>query len=56
MADQQSDNSPGSDRRSGDRRKQQVPFDGPDRRKGERRSGEDRRAAPRSEGTVESGD
>ena len=36
-------------RRSGeDRRKQQVPIDFPDRRKGERRSGKDRRAHPRS--------
>ncbi len=30
-----------------DRRKQQVPIDFPDRRKGERRSGKDRRAHPR---------
>ncbi len=60
MADKHSDNTPmdasGSDRRSGDRRKQQVPFEGPDRRKGERRSGADRRAAPRSDGTVEPGE
>ncbi len=60
MADKHSDNPPqdaaGSDRRSGDRRKQQVPFEGPDRRKGDRRSGGDRRNAPRSEGTVEPGD
>ena len=36
-------------RRSGeDRRKQQVPIDFPDRRKGERRSGKDRRAHPRT--------
>ena len=35
-------------RRSGeDRRKAQLPFEGPDRRKGERRSGEDRRKLPR---------
>ena len=36
-----------SDRRSADRRKAQLPFDGPERRKGERRSGRDRRSAPR---------
>jgi hypothetical protein len=35
------------ERRRGDRREQQVPIDFPDRRKGERRSGEDRRAHPR---------
>ncbi|AOL93614.1 hypothetical protein [Porphyrobacter sp. LM 6] len=60
MADKHSDNPPqdaaGSDRRSTDRRKQQLPFEGPDRRKGDRRSGEDRRAAPRIDGTVESGE
>lgn len=60
MADKHSDNPPqdaaGSDRRNGDRRKQQLPFEGPDRRKGDRRSGEDRRAAPRSDGTIESGE
>ncbi|MBH5321115.1 hypothetical protein [Aurantiacibacter sediminis] len=38
----------GDRRESGDRRKAQLPFDGPDRRKGgDRRSGEDRRATPR---------
>jgi hypothetical protein len=55
-----SDNSPASDgiaspasdasgagRRQGDRRKAQLPFEGPDRRKGDRRSGTDRRASPR---------
>lgn len=41
----------GSGRRQGDRRKAQLPFAGEDRRKGERRSGADRRAAPRTEGT-----
>lgn len=38
----------GSGRRVGDRRKEQKPFEGEDRRKGERRSGKDRRAAPRN--------
>lgn len=37
-------------RRQTDRREAQQPFDGPDRRKGDRRSGADRRATPRSEG------
>jgi hypothetical protein len=37
----------GGGRRQGDRRKAQLPFEGPDRRKGDRRSGTDRRAAPR---------
>ncbi|HPB21086.1 MAG TPA: hypothetical protein PLL44_05840 [Novosphingobium sp.] len=37
-----------SGRRAADRRQQQLsPLPFPDRRKGERRSGEDRRAAPR---------
>lgn len=40
--------SPEDGRRKGDRRQSQQPFEGPDRRKGERRSGEDRRAKPRS--------
>lgn len=40
-------NPAGSDRRQGERRQQQVPIDFPDRRKGERRSGNDRRAHPR---------
>ena len=36
------------DRRQGtDRRKAQLPFEGPDRRKGDRRSGKDRRSNPR---------
>jgi hypothetical protein len=39
----------GSDgRRQEDRRQSQQPFDGPDRRKGDRRSGSDRRNTPRS--------
>jgi hypothetical protein len=38
----------GGGRRGGDRRTQQVPYDGPERRKGERRSASDRRATPRS--------
>ncbi|MEO0698974.1 MAG: hypothetical protein AAFY81_04555 [Pseudomonadota bacterium] len=38
-------------RRKGDRRKAQLPFDGPDRRSGgDRRSGEDRRATVRVPG------
>jgi hypothetical protein len=37
-------------RRQSDRRQTQQPFDGPERRKGDRRSGTDRRATPRSEG------
>lgn len=36
-----------TDRPSGDRRKAQLPFEGEDGRKGERRSGVDRRATPR---------
>jgi hypothetical protein len=55
MADNDSDDTPGSGRRGGERRKQQLPFEGPDRRKAPRRSGEDRRADPRSEGTLEEG-
>jgi hypothetical protein len=40
----------GPGRRQGeDRRKAQLPFEGPDRRKGDRRSGNDRRKTPRSE-------
>lgn len=38
---------PDSGRRKADRRKQQEPFEGEDRRKGERRSGRDRRSEPR---------
>jgi len=37
-----------ADRRKEDRRKAQVPFEGPDRRKADRRSGADRRTTPRS--------
>lgn len=53
MADNDS-NPSGSDpagggRRQDDRRKAQVPFDGPDRRKAERRAGTDRRTTPRSD-------
>ncbi len=33
----------GEERRMGDRRVQQLPFDGPDRRKGERRGALERR-------------
>lgn len=44
-----SDNTKASDRRGGDRRKKQVPFEGPDRRKGDRRSGLDRRARQRDD-------
>lgn len=36
------------DRRENDRRKEQVPFEGEDRRKGDRRSGKDRRSGPRT--------
>ena len=39
---------PEDGRRKGDRRQRQQPFDGPHRRQGDRRSGEDRRAKPRS--------
>lgn len=42
-------NSSGAGRRQADRRKAQVPFEGPDRRKGDRRSGTDRRTTPRDE-------
>lgn len=40
----------GGGRRQVDRRKAQLPFDGPDRRKGDRRSGPDRRTTPRDDG------
>ncbi|BDI60058.1 hypothetical protein [Qipengyuania nanhaisediminis] len=40
----------GNGRRNGDRRQQQVEFEGPDRRKGDRRSGEDRRTSERESG------
>ncbi len=36
-----------ADRRKSDRRKAQLPFDGEDRRRGERRSGNDRRSQVR---------
>jgi hypothetical protein len=39
----------GGGRRKEDRRKAQLPFEGPDRRKGDRRAGTDRRAAPRAD-------
>ncbi|WP_158094228.1 hypothetical protein [Erythrobacter donghaensis] len=39
----------GGGRRQGDRRKAQVPFEGPDRRQGDRRTGADRRTTPREE-------
>jgi hypothetical protein len=41
------ENEPDGGRRKTDRRKAQQPFEGEDRRKGERRSGRDRRTAPR---------
>lgn len=44
MAHDETDHTPAGD----DRRKTQEPMDGADRRKGQRRSGEDRRATPRS--------
>ncbi len=40
----------GGGRRQTDRRKAQIPFDGPDRRKGDRRAGTDRRATQRDDG------
>jgi hypothetical protein len=49
MAEDTTQPPPYEDRRKGeDRRKSQQPFEGPDRRKGERRTGEDRRNHPRS--------
>jgi len=39
----------GGGRRQGDRRQAQVPYEGPDRRKGDRRSGADRRTTPRND-------
>lgn len=39
----------GGGRRQGDRRQAQTPFAGEDRRKGDRRSGTDRRNSPRGE-------
>jgi hypothetical protein len=46
--DDNSKDFPAEGRRKSDRRQAQQPFDGPDRRKGDRRSGEDRRTTPRS--------
>jgi hypothetical protein len=43
-------------RQQGDRRKAQLPFDGPDRRKGDRRSGTDRRKTPRASGDDHEGE
>ncbi|MBV7258866.1 hypothetical protein [Erythrobacter crassostreae] len=43
---EKADNS-GGDRRGVDRRKQQLPFEGEDRRKGDRRNGTDRRKETR---------
>ena len=40
----------GGGRRQGDRRKAQLPFEGPDRRKSDRRAGTDRRNTPRGDG------
>lgn len=40
----------GGGRRQTDRRKAQLPFDGPERRKGDRRSGADRRTTQREDG------
>ena len=37
----------GRDRRKGDRRRKQEPFAGPEKRRGERRSGRDRRLEAR---------
>lgn len=49
MAKDDTDTSGSSDgRRAGERRQAQQPFEGPDRRKGDRRTGEDRRAKPRA--------
>lgn len=55
MADK-NDRTPGADpggggRRQGDRRKAQAPFAGEDRRKADRRTGADRRATERSDGS-----
>jgi hypothetical protein len=49
MADKDTDDSAAyTDRRKTERRQSQQPFEGPDRRKDDRRSGEDRRRTPRS--------
>jgi hypothetical protein len=47
--DQPASDPSGGGRRQGDRRKAQVPFEGPDRRKADRRSGTDRRTNPRDD-------
>jgi len=49
MSDDTKADPSGGGRRQGDRRKAQVPFEGPDRRKGDRRTGTDRCAAPRGD-------
>jgi hypothetical protein len=53
MSDKQSDtpatDPSGGGRRQTERRKAQVPFDGPDRRKADRRTGEDRRTTKRGD-------
>jgi hypothetical protein len=48
MADDENAPAPAEGRRKSDRRQVQEPFEGPDRRKGERRTGADRRATPRT--------
>ena len=40
----------GGGRRQSDRRQADLPYDGPDRRKGDRRSGADRRSTVREDG------
>ena len=49
MSDDTKTDPSGGGRRQGDRRKAQLPFEGPDRRKGDRRSGIDRRNTPRGD-------
>lgn len=49
MADDNNESPPeDKGRREQDRRQSQQPFEGPDRRKGDRRTGDDRRRTPRS--------
>ena len=49
MAEDTTDSTPEDNgRRTEYRRKSQQPFEGPDRRKSDRRTGEDRRRNPRS--------
>jgi hypothetical protein len=54
MADKSEDDAPpvpsGDGRRQSDRRSAPQAFDGPDRRKGDRRTGTDRRKTPRASG------